>query len=163
MGRYLELSRQAEAEYLAARCAAPCDKSDQSDKRYSESCNIPTVTNEQDTFGRFGRFGRTFTELERRCPAYVDLADWQEAVADARRFLAAWGDAAEALSWSPKDVFGLAPVPDNPAPSYRRLSRHDEAGLAWLLRGRPVVALTTDAAVIRSATGARLQFRRTSS
>jgi hypothetical protein len=36
----------------------------------------------------------------------------------------------------------VAPVPDKSAASYRRLSRYDATGLIWLLRGRPVVALT---------------------
>jgi hypothetical protein len=34
-------------------------------------------------------------------------------------------------------------------PSYRRLSRHDQTGLIWLLQGRPVVALTEAAAAIQ--------------
>jgi hypothetical protein len=70
------------------------------------------------------------------------------------------GEQAEALGWTPRDVFGLAPVPDKPAPSYRRLSRYDLTGLVWLLRGRQVVALTDDAAVIRSSTGAVLIYRK---
>ena len=38
-----------------------------------------------------------------------------------------------------------------PAPSYRRLSRYDQTGLIWLLRGRPVVAMTDSTAAIEAA------------
>src|SRR5260370_24077291 len=31
-----------------------------------------------------------FEVLERRCPAHVEPADWRQAVADGRRFLAQW-------------------------------------------------------------------------
>ena len=39
----------------------------------------------------------------------------------------------------------------NPAPSYRRVSRYDETGLIWLLRGRAIVALTATEAAIQGA------------
>ena len=45
------------------------------------------------------------------------------------------------------------PRPSGPAANYRRLSRYDETGLIWLLRGRPVVALTATTAAIQGATG----------
>ena len=60
---------------------------------------------------------------------------------------------AEALGWTSRDLFGLHKPPDKPAPSYRRLSRYDETGLIWLLRGRPVVALTAKTAAIQSSAG----------
>jgi hypothetical protein len=43
-------------------------------------------------------------------------------------------------------------VPERPAPSYGRLSRYDETGLIWLLRSRPVAALTATEAAIHGAT-----------
>src|SRR6516162_8969657 len=52
----------------------------------------------------------------------------------ARRFLAKWGEQAAALGWTPRDLFGLQKSPDQPHPSYRRLSRYDETGLIWLLQ-----------------------------
>src|SRR5262249_2158691 len=88
------------------------------------------------------RFGRTLQALESRCPDYIPADHWQQAVEDGRRFLAQWGEQAEALGWTPSDLFGLAPAPNNARPSYRRLSRYDETGLIWLLRGRQVLALT---------------------
>jgi hypothetical protein len=59
-----------------------------------------------------------------------------------------------------RDVFGLHRVPDNPAPNYRRLSRYDETGLVWLLRGRPVVALTEATAAIENAGGVISIYRK---
>src|SRR6476646_9697458 len=44
-----------------------------------------------DNFGRFCRFCRILHELERRCPDYIDPADWEGALADGRVFLSAWG------------------------------------------------------------------------
>jgi hypothetical protein len=114
----------------------------------------------KNKFCRFGRFGRTFSELERRCPAHVDLGSWRQTVEDGCRFLAQWGEQAEALNWSPADLFGLAPVPEKPAANYRRLSRYDETGLLWLLHGRPVVALTDTTAAIQCPTGAIVTYRR---
>jgi hypothetical protein len=47
-----------------------------------------------------------------------------------------------------------------PQPTYRRLSRHDETGLIWLLRGRQVLALTESTAAVESPTGAVTVYRR---
>ena len=40
------------------------------------------------------------------------------------------------------------------------MSRYDETGLIWLLRGRPVVALTEATAAIQSSTDAITIYRR---
>jgi hypothetical protein len=81
-------------------------------------------------------------------------------VTDAKRFLAQWGEQARALRWSVRDLFGLHEVPANPAPTYRRLSRYDETGLVWLLRGREVIALTETTAAIRTPSGGALTYRK---
>ena len=57
------------------------------------------------------------------------------------------------------DLFGLAPIPDEPKPAFERLSRYDQTGLCWLLHGRRVIALTEITAVIETATGT-LAYRR---
>jgi hypothetical protein len=101
-----------------------------------------------------------FDALERRCPDYVEDRRWQQAVADGYRFLVQWGQKAATLGWSARDLFGLAAVPDRPAPNYRRLSRYDQTGLIWLLQGRPVMALTDAAATIESPSGAITIYRR---
>jgi hypothetical protein len=91
--------------------------------------------------------------LRAECPAYVDAADWQQAIEDGHRFITEWGKQAEALGWTSADLFGLDTPPEKPAPNYRRLSRYDQTGLVWLLQGRRVVELTKDNAVIETATG----------
>jgi hypothetical protein len=111
-------------------------------------------------FGRINRFGRTLSALEARCPDLVPVARWQVAVEDGRHFLARWGDQAEALGWTARDLFGLHRPPASPHPSYSRLSRYDESGLIWLLRGRKVVALAEATAAIQSSAGAITIYRR---
>jgi hypothetical protein len=97
-----------------------------------------------------GRYRKVFAFLQLKCPALVDVARWRQAVEDGSKFLALWGEQAEALGWTSADLFGLAPVPANPHPSYSRLSRYDCTGLCWLLQGREVIALTADTATIRN-------------
>jgi hypothetical protein len=111
-------------------------------------------------FGRLNRFCRTFSALETRCPELVPVDRWQAAVDDGRRFLARWGEQADALGWTARDLFSLPAPPTKPHPSYDRLSRYDETGLIWLLRGRPVVTLTEATAAIQSSTGALTIYRR---
>ena len=105
-------------------------------------------------------FGRTLAALEARCPDLVPIDRWQLAVQDGRRFLARWGEQAEALGWTAKDLFGLLTVPEHAKPSFNRLSRYDETGLIWLLNGRRVVALTEATAAIQGPTGAVTVYRR---
>jgi hypothetical protein len=106
------------------------------------------------------RYSRVTTALEARCPDLVPVDRWKLAVDDARGFLARWGDQAEALGWTARDLFGLPAPPAKPHPSYSRLSRYDEIGLMWLLCGREVAALTEATAAIQGATGAITIYRR---
>jgi hypothetical protein len=106
------------------------------------------------------RFGRTCAALAARSPEHVPTDRWQQAVEDGRRFLGQWGAQAEALGWTARDLFGLAPAPDNPHPSYLRLSRYDETGLIWLLQGRQVVGLTASTAAILNPSGSITCYRR---
>lgn len=92
------------------------------------------------------RYRKVFAFLQLQPPALVPVERWQRCVEDGSRFLAKWGDQAEALGWSSADLFGLHIPSANPHPSYSRLSRYDETGLCWLPQGRPVVALTADTA-----------------
>ena len=114
----------------------------------------------QTPFGRINRFCRTFSTLQSRCPTHIPVARWQTAIEDGRRFLARWGEQAEALGWTAKDLFGLHEPTEKSHPSYRRLSRYDKTGLIWLLAGRPVVALTATTAAIKSPSGAMTVYRR---
>ena len=98
--------------------------------------------------------------LEQRCPAYVEPNRWQQCVEDAQRFLATWGDKARALGWTATELFGLHKPPENPHPSYSRLSRYDCTGLIWELEGRRVVALTSITAAVEGHTGNTATYRK---
>jgi hypothetical protein len=107
-----------------------------------------------------GRYARAAAAFEAGCPDLVPAERWRQAVEDGRAFLARWGDQAEALGWSPRDLFGLPKPPEKPHPSYSRLSRYDETGLVWLLQGRDVLALTDSIAGIENSTGNITTYRR---
>lgn len=103
--------------------------------------------------GAWRRYGQVFAALKSARPEQVPQARWRQAVEDGCAFLARWGQQAEALGWTAKDLFGLHKVPEKPHPSYSRLSRYDETGLLWLLQGGQVVALTETSAAIQKPTG----------
>ena len=130
------------------------------EKGIGEAPTTPTVGFVGTQGADFSNFGRVLTALEAGCPDLVPVDRWQLAVEDGRRFLARWGEQAEALGWTARDLFGLQQRPENPHPSYSRLSRYDEAGLVWLLRGREVIALTEATAAIQALTGAPTIYRR---
>jgi hypothetical protein len=108
----------------------------------------------------WGRYGRVFAALESGCPEEVPPARWRQAIEDGCAFLARWGEQAEALGWTAKDLFGLHKVPEKPHPSYSRLSRYDETGLIWLLQGAQVIAFTEATAAIQNPTGNVTTYRR---
>jgi hypothetical protein len=93
-------------------------------------------------------FRHALDALERRCPDMVSIVDWQQGVIDARHFLRTWERQARDLGWTTADLFGLHETQQNRRLTYRRLGRYDATGLIWLLRGRPVVALTAESAAI---------------
>jgi hypothetical protein len=109
---------------------------------------------------RFSRFLRILQDLERRCPPHIDPTDWLRAVEDGRKFIASWGEQAETLGWTARELFGLHVVPERPSATYRRLSRYDDTGLIWLLRGRQVISLTASEAAISGHSGATLTYRK---
>ena len=150
MGKYLDMLARAGA----------CDLSDQSDKSPPPAMPVDRQASLRTPFGRLHRFCRTFSALEVRCPDLVPVDRWPLAVEDGRRFLARWGEQAEALGWTARNLFGLHKPPEKPHPSYSRLSRYDETGLIWLLQGRPVMALTEASAAIQGPTGAITIYRK---
>ena len=84
---------------------------------------------------------------------FIEVPRWWEIINDAGRFMDAWAAKAGALGWTVHDVFGI----DAKAPE----RRHDLAGLVPLMEGRPVVAVTADAATLRTRTGKAVRvFRR---
>jgi hypothetical protein len=119
---------------------------------------MPTALAALFDFG--GTSGRALAALESRCPDLVPADGWQEATADGKAFITCWGNHAEVLGWSPRDLFERHKPPAKPHPSYSRRSRYDETGLVWLLQGRGVVALTNGTAAIENATGDNTIYRR---
>jgi len=151
-GRYLEKLRALKSEKGAVK----------EPTKLTEPCFVSFVSTQGTAFSNFpARYGRTMTALESRCPYLVPVDRWKLAVEDGRRFLARWGEQAEALGWTAKDLFGLLTVPEHAKPGFNRLSRYDETGLIWLLKGRRVVALTEGAAAIQNpATASITKYRR---
>jgi hypothetical protein len=98
--------------------------------------------------------------LRGKCPTHVPEDRWRQAITDATAFATEWGGEARTFGWTEAELFGLHPVPEQPAPNYDRLARLDDMGLIWLLRGRPVVALTATEASYRCPSGATLTYRR---
>jgi hypothetical protein len=98
--------------------------------------------------------------LRAKCPAHVPEDRWREAITDATAFATEWGAEAHSLGWTERELFGLHPAPEQPAADCDRLARLDDMGLVWLLRGRPVVALTATEASFRCSSGAILTYRR---
>lgn len=96
-------------------------------------------------------FRHALDAIERRCPDMASIADWQQGVIDAQRFLRTWERQARDLGWTTADLFGLHEPPAKPGLTCRRLGRYDATGLIWLLGGRPVVALTAESAAIGAA------------
>jgi hypothetical protein len=104
-------------------------------------------------------YSKVVAALSECCPDLVEEQRWRNAVIDATVFLRQWGQQAATLGWTPRDLFGLADVPDRPGPSYQRLSRYDRTGLIWMLQGRLVVALTKDTAAIQTTNGTVSYYR----
>jgi hypothetical protein len=150
MGKYLDLIREAEG----------CAKSAESAVSPQLTVRVDSAAALRSPFSRLSRLSRTLSALESRCPEHVPVARWQQCVDDGRTFLARWGHQAFDLGWTARDLFGLFPVPENPHPSFARLSRYDHTGLIWLLAGRLVIALTEATAAIQNPTGCSITVYR---
>jgi hypothetical protein len=105
-------------------------------------------------------FVQRMRALQKRRPDYVGQDEWEQAVDNGFRFAVDWLSTAEDLGWSVDDLAALPMLPEKPHPTYRRLSKYDEVGLIWLLRGRPVKALTADTAAIGTPGGGTVTFHR---
>jgi hypothetical protein len=78
---------------------------------------------------------------------------WLQFIDDCGRFIDdGWAPCAEALGWTPLDLFGC----DRAKP----FSRINRAGLLWLLDGRKLLALAANAAAIATRSGGTLTYRR---
>jgi hypothetical protein len=138
VGKYLDIIRRAEAE-ARSRQTPPSPES------------IPTPDNP---------YTGTLDALRARCPDHVPAERWWRAIADSDAFLTQWGEQAQALGWTARDLWGLHQPPKNPHATYSRLSRYDETGLIWLLQGREVLALTSTSAAIRWPGGSITMYYR---
>jgi hypothetical protein len=105
-------------------------------------------------------YAPALAELRGKCPTHVPEDRWRQAITDATAFATEWGGEARTFGWTEAELFGLHPVPEQPAPNYDRLARLDDMGLIWLLRGRLVVALTATEAAYRCPSDAILTYRR---
>ena len=152
--RYLDvLDRVAEA-HAKAKSAKTAKSGPRTNSEAAQNSQIAQNSRAQ-------KLGSVLFALESRCPDLVPLDRWQQAVADGKTFLSRWGDQAQALGWTAKDLFGLLTVPEHAKPGFNRLSRYDETGLVWLLGGRRVVALTGGSAAIQNpATASITMYRR---
>ena len=150
MNRYLEVVRRVAHSHAHAKTAQPAKTGPTHTPQFSQNSQ----------FSRSRELLSTLGALEARCPEYVEVVDWIRAVADGQVFLGRWAEQAAALGWTQCDLFGLHPVPKHPHPSYRQLSRYDKTGLVWLLRGRPVIAMTVLSAAIQCQSGSVLMFYR---
>jgi hypothetical protein len=151
VGRLLEIFRQENGEY---------ETNELNESSSPDRHAAPKVHKPEGGLFRQIRLFRALQQLERRCPGYIDPADWERAVEDARKFLSKWGVQAEALGWTSDDLFELAPVPDDIPGGYRRLSRYELTGLIWLLRGRPVVAVTATTVAIQHMNASITVYRK---
>jgi hypothetical protein len=105
-----------------------------------------------------GAYASALAALRAKCPAYVPEDCWRQAIVDATTFVTEWGAQAQVFGWTARELFGLHPVPEQPAAHYARLARLDNTGLIWLLHGRPVTALTATDAAMRCHSGATLTY-----
>jgi hypothetical protein len=104
-------------------------------------------------------FAATLVELAKCCPAFVPEDRWRQCIEDGRRFLAEWGEHAQALGWTSNELVGLHDPPAK-APNYSRLSRYDCRGLLWSLQGQTVKALTAEIAAISTPSGGTVVYRK---
>ena len=105
-------------------------------------------------------YAEALSELRRQCPQFVDHNRWQQCLADAETFIDKRGRQASALGWTSGDLFKLHAVPSDPHPSYSRLSRRDATGLAWILQGRRVTAMSSTIAAIETPSGGIVKYRK---
>jgi len=131
---------------------------------------VTTVTTVTTHFGR-GATGVTGTALDlhqlhipkawidgfERLRAAEPLSDftsdaWGQMLHDGFAFLSIWGEQAARLGWRDLDLFGLHPI--------KPLSRVGCQGLAFLLHGGAVTAITERGAALRKETGVMQSFRR---
>jgi hypothetical protein len=90
-----------------------------------------------------------------RPPGDLPRRRWRQLILDARRLVESGRiEAAAAHGWTALDLFGC----DEGSP----FARIDQMGLIWFIRGGRVVSVSSSAAIIETASGARQTYRRKS-
>jgi hypothetical protein len=84
------------------------------------------------------------------CPDGFSPARWQRLQDEAARFAEEWGARAVALGWTEAELFALA----------EPFARVDIQGAAWFMGGSNVAAVTADAIMLRTESGATLRIYR---
>jgi hypothetical protein len=99
-------------------------------------------------------WAEALARLDPACPPCdIPPMRWLQFIDDCGRFLdEGWAARAEALGWSPLELFGC-----NRDKPFARIS---QTGLLWLLEGRKLLALTADIAAIATHSGGKLTFYR---
>jgi hypothetical protein len=133
-------------------------------KQTTETTEIGVTANAEDAFveraaliqvgaGVPRSWAEGFATLDlARPPVGFPEERWRRLIDDGGRFLDEWGSTAAELGWSAQDVFGLHP--GEPA------SRLDAMGLAALIDGGQVTAVTAVSATIRAASSHELVYLR---
>ncbi|WP_282609394.1 hypothetical protein [Pelagibius sp. Alg239-R121] len=85
-------------------------------------------------------------------PLGLEVTRWLEVRADTERFLVQWGARAAALGWDTLNLFGVG----RDAPE----EQIHLAGLAWLLKGKTVAAMTEQLAMVDMGRGVKQSFPR---
>src|SRR5215510_8453906 len=119
--RYLDvLDRVAEA-HANAKSAKSAKSGPRTKAEAAQNSQNAQNSHAQGPASKRGReqnpYGSTIATLEARCPDLIPADRWQAAVEDGCRFLARWGEQAEALGWTARDLFGLIAVPEHAKPS----------------------------------------------
>lgn len=83
-------------------------------------------------------------------PPSISDVRWRELLSDADSLLRQWGEQAVALGWGEADLFSVPPGPE----------RWGRGGLIVALSGRPVIAMTADAATIPNGDGKPCRYYR---
>ena|SRR5262245_4107562 len=109
--KYLEIARQAFREIRETQSSEKSELSEKREEGEGGLISLNSLNSHPEALqNRLDRLDRAFTALEARCPNHVSVMRWQHAVEDGRRFLGAWGKQAEALGWTPADLFRPAPA-----------------------------------------------------
>jgi hypothetical protein len=79
MGKYLDMLKRLDVK------ADDGEKSELCEQRFANPSSNEVSHNRSGDLIRLSRFFRPLDELERRCPEYVELGRWHQAVEDGRR------------------------------------------------------------------------------